>query len=434
MGNDNSKGKKAFKPKNIDKSKLDILIKQVFFTAQLNKDRRNGQKNSKEKELLALVREPANKRNKDNEYSKASAIVNDIKSVKAHECIMRYADILKDNEMVIQLSKGDTSRINDLIPYVESVIWGCQKCNLDCVKQFEAFIIEVFGQETHLQLLQFTKVTPELKNYFNSILPSQKEVKLYLIEFCNKNGISLDLMNEIGHGLSPTELADLPDPNNQHINQDTSKNPSNNSQGSQQGGQGPFHPGGFPQGGNYQTGGYPPYGGFQPGFQGGSQPGFYPPYGGYQPGYPGGNQGGYPQYGGYPQNQGYPQGGPQQGGFPSYGGYPQQQGGYPQGNQGFNYQQGQSIPDFQTPTYQPQNAKVTLGSHHSYNPSQPNIQPGQGPENNNNNNKQQSNAGPNDFGGYPAFTKFTEPTSNGKSGYDPLDELDMRLKNIKEGL
>jgi hypothetical protein len=66
MGNETSKKKS----KPIDKSKLDILLKQIFFTAQLNKDRRKGQQNSKEKELLALIREPANKRSKDNEYSK----------------------------------------------------------------------------------------------------------------------------------------------------------------------------------------------------------------------------------------------------------------------------------------------------------------------------------------------------------------------------
>ena len=68
--------------KNIDKNKLfissyiflkiysDILLKQIFFTAQLNKDRRRGQMLTREKELLALVREAPNRRSKDNEYQK----------------------------------------------------------------------------------------------------------------------------------------------------------------------------------------------------------------------------------------------------------------------------------------------------------------------------------------------------------------------------
>jgi len=106
MGNEQTTDKKPLKP--IDKNQLDIQIKQIFYTAQLNKDRRRGQQVTREKELLALVRQPANKRAKDNEYQKAAALVNDAKWIKAHELVMRYADILKDNIMVIELSKGYT--------------------------------------------------------------------------------------------------------------------------------------------------------------------------------------------------------------------------------------------------------------------------------------------------------------------------------------
>jgi len=38
------------------------------------------------------------------------------------------------------------------------------------------------------------------------------------------------------------------------------------------------------------------------------------------------------------------------------------------------------------------------------------------------------------LGGYPTFMKFTDAPPTGKVGFDPLDELDMRLKNIKDGL
>lgn len=417
MGNEHPQQAKKGKPvvfnKNIDKNKLDILLKQVFFTAQLNKDRKKGQQNTREKELLNLVRQPANKRAKDNEYSKASAIVNDIKSVKAHECVMRYADILKDNAMVIQMSKGDTSKIMDLVPYVESMIWGCQKCNVECIKQFEQFIIENFGLDTYNSVMQFTKVTPEIKNLFTSILPTEREVKLYLIDFCNRNGISLDVMNEIGHSLSPTELADLPDPNSK-------PSPSPSNQGSQgQQGQGQ---GGFP---NNNNNNYQP--GFQPGFPGPGGP--TQVYSGSNQPYPGQyNPGPYPQYPQYPQQGGYPgqypgnypQYPPQQGGYPqdNFGGYPNnygggfgqpnsQQQGFPQGGQG-SYQ-------MQPPTYQPQNITVNIGV----------------PNENSMNAPSQNGGG----GAYPGFQKFNEaPQAGGKSGYDPLDELDVRLKNIKDGL
>ena len=83
-----------------------MVVKKVYFSAQLNRDRRKGQMNQREKELLKLVTEIDQKRSRDNEFQKASAIVNDLKWIKAHECIMRYADVIKDNEMVIQMSKG----------------------------------------------------------------------------------------------------------------------------------------------------------------------------------------------------------------------------------------------------------------------------------------------------------------------------------------
>jgi len=446
MGNDHPQSKKGPQVynKNIDKSKLDILIKQIFFTAQLNKDRKKGQQNVKEKELLALIREPTNKRSKDNEYSKASSAVNEMKSVKAHELIMRYADILKDNVMVIQLSNGDPKKIDDLVPYVESIIWGCQKCNIDCIKQFEEFIIANFGLETYNHVLQFTRVTPELKSQFNSILPSEKEVKIFLIDFCNRNGINLDVLNEVGHSLSPTELADLPDPDSKpSINQNPVNphggfpNPGPNNQGGFPGGPGQF-PGYNPQGGFPQQGGYPPYGG------GGypQQQGGYPPYGG-----------NYPQQSGFPQQGGYPS---QQGGYPQQqGGYPQQQGGYPsqQGNPGQG--QGGNYPGFggysQPPNnYQPGPGGYPQGSQGQGQggygqPSQPSggfSQGGQGEPYKPpviQNPTVQINVGfsgnqPQDGGeAYPNFQKFTGPPQGGKSN-DPLDELDLRLKNIKDGL
>ena len=121
MGNEdskpNSKGSIPIYNKNINKDKLynmvslywvsrDMVVKKIFFSAQLNRDKRKGQMNQREKELMKLVTEVDQKRNRDNEFQKASAIVNDLKWIKAHECIMRYADVIKDNEMVIQMSKG----------------------------------------------------------------------------------------------------------------------------------------------------------------------------------------------------------------------------------------------------------------------------------------------------------------------------------------
>jgi len=54
------------------------------------------------------------------------------------------------------MSKGDPRKINDLLPYVESILWAGQKVNLDCTKDFSDFIIENFGSEVYMQLTKST--------------------------------------------------------------------------------------------------------------------------------------------------------------------------------------------------------------------------------------------------------------------------------------
>jgi len=283
------------------------------------------------------------------------------------------------------------------------------------VKQFEEFIISTFGLETHKQLCQFAKVTPELKSQFNSILPSEREVKHFLIDFCNRSGISLETMNEIGHKLSVAELEDSLPGENQPISKDNNNSQGNN-QGGQFGGQGSF-PGNFPQG-NYP----------QPGFPQGN----YPPNN-YQPGpYNGYPQPGYPNYN---TNNYQPQQNFQPGGYPPFNGNPQSS--YP-GGPGGNYQQS-SYPSNsqgnQGGSQQPFGSNQQ-GSQNNYQPSFPSQNPSGnvGSQGGKPNVDFSAKNGDQDLGGYPTFMKFNETVPDGKPKADPLDELDMRLKNIKNGL
>ena len=57
---------------------------------------------------------------------------------------------------------SDATKINDLLPYVESILWGCQKCNLTCVDPFNSFIIDSFGPDVHNALCVGSKVTSEV--------------------------------------------------------------------------------------------------------------------------------------------------------------------------------------------------------------------------------------------------------------------------------
>lgn len=50
----------------------DTIVKQIYFGAQLSKDRKKGLLNAKTKELLGLINQPISARNKDNESQKVS--------------------------------------------------------------------------------------------------------------------------------------------------------------------------------------------------------------------------------------------------------------------------------------------------------------------------------------------------------------------------
>jgi len=66
---------------------------------------------------------------------------------------------------------SDPRKVNDLLPYVESVLWGGQKVNLDCINAFGEFVIDAFGADVYSELCKYAKVTPDVKK---SILLSQR--------------------------------------------------------------------------------------------------------------------------------------------------------------------------------------------------------------------------------------------------------------------
>lgn len=59
---------------------------------------------------------------------------------------------------------SDPRKVNDLLPYVESVLWGGQKVNLDCINAFGEFVIDAFGADVYSELCKYAKVTQEVKN------------------------------------------------------------------------------------------------------------------------------------------------------------------------------------------------------------------------------------------------------------------------------
>jgi len=220
-------------------------------------------------------------------------------------------------------------------------------------------------------------------------------------------------MQEVGHSLSPTELSDLPEP--------STKPPHDNQQP-----QNPYNPGNFPnnQGQVQGQGGFSNFPNNHP--QGGNFP---------QYGYPGGlpQQGGsYPQFVGYPQGSNPHQGGLSQPGFPHQPNFPSQQ-----GQSGFPGQQGQSgFPNNQGGSFNPGPSQAG--------PKNTQSQLPEGNENIKNFSniqgiQQQSSdltKGTQTSAAYPDFQRFSQAPvqAGGVKGTDDLDDLDAKLKNIRNGL
>eukprot|EP00330_Aristerostoma_sp_ATCC50986_P004553 CAMPEP_0114576882 /NCGR_PEP_ID=MMETSP0125-20121206/1597_1 /TAXON_ID=485358 ORGANISM="Aristerostoma sp., Strain ATCC 50986" /NCGR_SAMPLE_ID=MMETSP0125 /ASSEMBLY_ACC=CAM_ASM_000245 /LENGTH=76 /DNA_ID=CAMNT_0001765747 /DNA_START=449 /DNA_END=679 /DNA_ORIENTATION=- len=70
-GSSNNKPAKT----NIETSKLEIYLKKVFFTTELAKNRRQGQYNETEKQLLSMINQDLSKRMADTEVLKASTLL-----------------------------------------------------------------------------------------------------------------------------------------------------------------------------------------------------------------------------------------------------------------------------------------------------------------------------------------------------------------------
>eukprot|EP01017_Pseudomicrothorax_dubius_P004264 TRINITY_DN10814_c0_g3_i2.p1 TRINITY_DN10814_c0_g3~~TRINITY_DN10814_c0_g3_i2.p1 ORF type:complete len:440 (+),score=126.28 TRINITY_DN10814_c0_g3_i2:114-1433(+) len=283
MGQEESKPR-GWMPKRIEKSRYEIAVQKLFLYCQLYRDRRQSEVKGKEKALLELLKRP--KRTKEDEASKVQSIIVDLNYIKASNVVLRFCEILKDRSFEVISNQGDPTRIADLLPYIESLIWATRRLNLNQVSEFQQLIYDCYGPNIMDNIERSTRIDNELKDCFKTTLPTPWDINEYFVKFAANYNFDIAEINKVGHnigGLPPRpEL--------------------NPFQGGPQFGNGGFPggPGGFPGG----PGGFP---GGPGGFPGG--PGGFP-------GGPGGFPGG---PGGFPSGPGGFPGGP--GGFTAPGGF-----------------------------------------------------------------------------------------------------------------
>lgn len=192
----NSPPPKKFDPKS-EKSKFEITCIKVRSYLELQRDRRQNAANGKEKFLIQMFNSPT--RSKQDEIQKASSIITDLNYVKASNIIIRFCDILKDNSLRVMEAKGHSAKIENLLPYIESVCWSSKPLNLSCIVEFQSQMIYFFGADITESIQKSSKVDPDLKACFKDLLPTPLQINDYMVAFANRIGLPLSQINAAGH-------------------------------------------------------------------------------------------------------------------------------------------------------------------------------------------------------------------------------------------
>ena len=65
--------------------------------------------------------------------------------VEACQIVLRYLQILKDKPLYIVQSKGDPSKVEEIVPYLISVLWAGTKLNIPQFRELSIQMTNYFG-------------------------------------------------------------------------------------------------------------------------------------------------------------------------------------------------------------------------------------------------------------------------------------------------
>lgn len=119
-------------------------------------------------------------RNQKDEYIKGSSIVSDQSFVDACNIVIRYCDILKDKSMNIVDSRGDPGLVQEIIPYMLSVLWARDQINEPSITELHNMMSYFYGPGINKCLEKEDEVDAELKCLFKNLMPTPQQVNLYL--------------------------------------------------------------------------------------------------------------------------------------------------------------------------------------------------------------------------------------------------------------
>lgn len=99
-------------------------------------------------------------RGKDDEWHKASAIVAQLKKIKAYDILSRSAEILKDNSLRIVQSGGNPKGLEEIQAFIDNILFATPRLSLNSLKEFNDMICGFFGED--LPKIDIQRINPDL--------------------------------------------------------------------------------------------------------------------------------------------------------------------------------------------------------------------------------------------------------------------------------
>lgn len=196
----------AEQPKNrppvLDSFKFQNICQKVYYHVELQRDRRINQLQGREKNIKELMSKGQH-RNIHDEMAAATSAITDLNYVKACNIVMRYCELLKDRSILVAGCRGDWTKIHDLMPFIESIVWASGHLNISTIKEFSDMVSLYFGTEFQRSIAARQRVDQDLVKMFQNILPNADEVQAYFIEFIKRQSLDPTLLHELGMGEAP---------------------------------------------------------------------------------------------------------------------------------------------------------------------------------------------------------------------------------------
>ncbi|KRX01870.1 hypothetical protein PPERSA_00492 [Pseudocohnilembus persalinus] len=203
MGNEQGKGSQKNKHKiSLTKQNIELLLVKLKGHLELIRDKRTGQLQKKVKELSCMML--ANQRDREQEVYKMVSLQEDEQFVAGVNILLRYIHILQDRSLLIEQSRGDAQKLQELLPYLLSIAWAQKHITHDSLQEYNQKFSMMLGADIYQVAIDSPdKIDKDLIRYFRLNTTYNEDLYDTMQKFSQVTGISMEQINMAGHNIGP---------------------------------------------------------------------------------------------------------------------------------------------------------------------------------------------------------------------------------------